>query len=79
MTDFNKYKNISIKNDTYSKIDRIRKVIVPDDPNVSRAQVVTILVNKEVKKLNGIHVNKKIKVHGSSSKRSRLYISNYEI
>ena len=36
-----------------SKIDKIRKVIVPDDPNVSRAQVVTILVNKEAKRLNG--------------------------
>jgi hypothetical protein len=53
MTDFNKYKNISIKLDTYAKIDKISKVLVPDDPNISRAQVVTILVNKEAKKLNG--------------------------
>ena len=53
MTDFNKYKNISLKLDVYSKIDKISKVLVPDDPNISRAQVVTILVNKEVKKLNG--------------------------
>jgi|TARA_B110000967_G_C18611694_1_gene424305 hypothetical protein len=53
MTDFNKYANISIKKDTYAKIDKIRKVIVPDDPDVSRSQVVTILVNKELKKLNG--------------------------
>ncbi len=53
MTDFNKYQNISVKRETYSKIDKIRKVIVPDDPNVSRAQVVTILVNKEAKRLNG--------------------------
>jgi hypothetical protein len=28
-------------------------MIVPDDPEVSRAQVVTILVNKEAKRLNG--------------------------
>ena len=53
MTDFNKYKNISLKLDVYSKIHKISKVLVPDDPNISRAQVVTILVNKEVKKLNG--------------------------
>ena len=53
MTDFNKYKNISIKLDTYAKIDKISKVLVPDDPNISRSQVVTILVNKEAKKLNG--------------------------
>jgi len=53
MTDFSKYKNISVKNETYAKIEKIRKVLVPDDPNVSRAQVVTILVNKEAKRLNG--------------------------
>ena len=53
MTDFNKYKNISLKLDVYSKIHKIGKILVPDDPNISRAQVVTILVNKEVKKLNG--------------------------
>ena len=53
MTDFSKYKNISIKKETYAKIDKIRKVLVPDDPEVSRAQVVTILVNKEAKRLNG--------------------------
>ena len=53
MTDFSKYKNISVKNETYVKIDKISKVLVPDDPTVSRAQVVTILVNKEAKRLNG--------------------------
>ena len=53
MTDFNKYKNISLKLDVYSKIQKIGKILVPDDPNISRAQVVTILVNKDVKKLNG--------------------------
>ena len=53
MTDFNKYKNISLKLDVYSKIQKIGKILVPDDPNISRAQVVTILVNKEAKKLNG--------------------------
>ena len=53
MTDFNKYKNISLKLATYAKIEKIGKILVPDDPNISRAKVVTILVNKEVKKLNG--------------------------
>ena len=52
MTDFTKYNNLSVKKDTYSKIDAIRKVIVDDDPNVSRSQVVTILVNREYKRLN---------------------------
>ena len=27
MTDFSKYKNISIKKETYAKIDKIRKVL----------------------------------------------------
>ena len=49
MTDFTKYKNISVKKDTYSKIDV--KIIVDDDPEVSYSQVVTILVNKEYKRL----------------------------
>ena len=53
MTDFTKYNNLSVKKDTYSKIDAIRKVIVDDDHNVSRSQVVTILVNREYKRLNG--------------------------
>ena len=53
MTDFTKYNNLSVKKDTYSKIDAIRKVIVDDDPNVSRSQVVTILGNREYKRLNG--------------------------
>ena len=53
MTDFTKYNNLSVKKDTYSKIAAIRKVIVDDDPNVSRSQVVTILVNREYKRLNG--------------------------
>ena len=53
MTDFTKYNNLSVKKDTYSKIDAIRKVIVDDAPNVSRSQVVTILVNREYKRLNG--------------------------
>jgi len=53
MTDITKYKNVSLSHATYDTIDKIRKVIVPDDPDVSRSQVVTILVNKELKKLNG--------------------------
>ena len=52
MTDFSKYKNISIKKETYAKIDKIRKVLVPDDPDVSRAQVVT---NQYRRKVWNIH------------------------
>ena len=53
MTDFSKYNNISVKKDTYAKIDQIRKVIIEGDPEVSYSQVVTILVNKEYQRLKG--------------------------
>ena len=38
--------------ETYLKLDKIRKVIVPNTI-VSRSQTLNILVNKEEKRLNG--------------------------
>jgi|TARA_R100001163_G_scaffold11213_1_gene10282 hypothetical protein len=52
MTDFSKYKNVSLSNDTYTKLDSLRRVIVPNTI-VSRAQTVNILVNEKVEKMNG--------------------------
>ena len=52
MTDISKYKNVSLTKDTYAKIDRLRRVIVPNTI-VSRSQTVNILVNEKVEKLNG--------------------------
>ena len=52
MTDISKYKNVSLSKDTYSKIDRLRRIIVPNTI-VSRSQTVIILVNEKVEKLNG--------------------------
>ena len=52
MTDISKYKNVSLSKDTYFKIDKIRKVIVPNTI-ISRSQTINILVNKEEKRLNG--------------------------
>ena len=52
MTDFSKYKNVSLSKDTYTKLDQLRKVIVPN-PTISRAQTVNILVNEKVGSLNG--------------------------
>ena len=52
MTDISKYKNVSLTKDTYTKIDRLRRVIVPNTI-VSRSQTVNILVNEKVEKLNG--------------------------
>ena len=52
MTDISKYKNVSLTKDTYTKIDKLRKIIVPNTI-VSRSQTGNILVNEKVEKLNG--------------------------
>ena len=52
MTDISKYKNVSLPKDTYHKIDKIRKVIVPE-MTISRSQTITLLVNEKEKKLTG--------------------------
>ena len=52
MTDFSKYKNVSLSKDTYTKLDSLRRVIVPNT-TISRAQTVNILVIEKVEKLNG--------------------------
>ena len=57
MTDISKYKNVSLSKDTYTKIDRLRKVILANTI-VSRSQTVNILVNEKVEKLNGKMRNK---------------------
>ena len=53
MTDTSKYKNVSLSLETYGKVEKLRKVIVADDPTPSRSKTVTLLVNREMKKLNG--------------------------
>ena len=52
MTDISKYKNVSLSKDTYAKIDKLRRIITPNTI-MSRSQTINILVNKEVKRLNG--------------------------
>ena len=52
MTDVTKYKNVSLSKETYLKIDKIRRVMVPNTV-ISRSQTVSILVNEKAKELNG--------------------------
>ena len=52
MTDISKYKNVSLSKDTYNKIDKIRRVMVPE-MIISRSQTITLLVNEKQKKLSG--------------------------
>ena len=53
MTDTSKFKNVSLPLETYDKVEKLRKVIITYDPNTSRSKTVTILVNRELRKLNG--------------------------
>ena len=52
MTDISKYKNVSLPKETYNKIDKIRKVMIPE-MTIIRSQTITLLVNEKEKKLNG--------------------------
>jgi hypothetical protein len=52
MTDINKYKSVALSHDSCDKLDKIRKVIVPE-VEVSRAKTLDILINEKVRKLNG--------------------------
>ena len=52
MTDISKYKNVSLPKETYNKLDKVRKVMIPE-MTVSRSQAITLLVNEKEKKLNG--------------------------
>ena len=52
MTYISKYKNVSLSKETYLKIDKIRRVLVPNAV-ISRSQTINILVNEKAKQLNG--------------------------
>jgi len=52
MTDISKYKNVSLSTDTYTKVDKIRRIIQPNT-TLSRSQTINILVNEKIEKLNG--------------------------
>ena len=52
MTDINKYKSVALSHNSCDKLDKIRKIIVPD-AEVSRAKALDILSNEKARKLNG--------------------------
>ena len=52
MTDISKYKSVALSHKSCDKLDKIRKVIVPE-MTISRSQTITLLVNEKEKKLNG--------------------------
>ena len=52
MTDISKYKSVALSHESCNKLDKIRKVIVPE-VQVSRAKALDIIINEKVRKLNG--------------------------
>ena len=52
MTDFNKYKNVTVDNETYSTITKLQTKL-KDDVKLSRSQVVKTSVKEKARKLNG--------------------------
>ena len=52
MTDFTKYKNVTVDNKTYEVITKMQTKLSPD-VKLSRSQVVKTLVTEKARKLNG--------------------------
>jgi len=50
-----KYKNVSLSKETYSVLDKLSKVLMPDFPGgkLSIAKTIEYIANEKVKKLNG--------------------------
>ena len=47
MTDFNKYRNVSLKHETYSKLDRLSKTITPGEIiSVEEAQDLNVKISE---------------------------------
>ena len=52
MTDFSKYKNITVDNYTYEVVTKLQTKLVTD-VKLSRSQVIKTLVKEKARKLNG--------------------------
>ena len=52
MTDVSKYKSVALSHSSCDKLDKIRRVVVPE-VEVSRAKTLDILINEKARKLNG--------------------------
>ena len=52
MTDMSKYKNVSLTKDTYSTLEKLSKMILPE-AKLSIAKTIEAIANEKAKKLNG--------------------------
>ena len=47
MTDTARYRNVSLKHDTYSKVQRLSRQLIPQT-NLSVAKTIEVIINKRV-------------------------------
>ena len=52
MTDITKYRNVSLTKETYSTLEKLSKVLLPD-AKLSISKTVEAIANEKVKRLNG--------------------------
>ena len=57
MTDMNKYKNVSLQKQTYSILEELSKILLPDG-KLSISKTIEVLTNEKARKLNGKVKNK---------------------
>tara|TARA_R110000803_G_scaffold25118_1_gene60043 strand:+ start:528 stop:716 length:189 start_codon:yes stop_codon:yes gene_type:complete len=52
MTDITKYRNVSLTKETYSTLEKLSKVLLPD-AKLSISKTVESIANEKAKKMNG--------------------------
>ena len=52
MTDMSKYKNVSLQKETYSVLEALSKVLLPDG-KLSISKTIEVIANEKARKLNG--------------------------
>ena len=52
MTDIIKYKNVSLQKKTYTILEALSKVLLPDG-NLSKSKTIEVIANEKARKLNG--------------------------
>ena len=52
MTDMSKYKNVSLQKKTYTILEALSKVLLPDG-NLSISKTIEVIANEKARKFNG--------------------------
>ena len=52
MTDISKYRNVSLTHETYSTLEKLSKVLLPD-AKLSISKTVESITNEKAKRMNG--------------------------